>query len=77
MNKYSETDRAWVDLSVRVALDGATGPFDLAIDLTVAKGQFVVLVGPSGAGKTTLLRLIAGLMMPDRGSVRVGGAPWC
>lgn len=31
------------------------------IDLTIAKGEFVSLVGPSGAGKTTLLRIIAGL----------------
>jgi ABC-type nitrate/sulfonate/bicarbonate transport system ATPase subunit len=39
------------------------------IDLAIAQGEFVSLVGPSGAGKTTLLRLIAGLDTPDAGSV--------
>ena len=43
------------------------------INLTVADGSFVVLLGPSGAGKTTLLRLIAGLETPDAGSISIGG----
>src|ERR1043166_754615 len=36
--------------------------------------EFVCLLGPSGCGKTTLLRLIAGLAMPDGGSMRLDGA---
>src|SRR3977135_997930 len=43
------------------------------LTLTVADGEFVALLGPTGAGKTTTLRLIAGLEMPDRGSIRIGG----
>ncbi len=43
------------------------------IDLTVADGEFVVLLGPTGAGKTTTLRLIAGLEKPERGRVFIGG----
>jgi sulfate transport system ATP-binding protein len=39
------------------------------VDLDVADGEFLALLGPSGAGKTTLLRLIAGLGRPDAGSV--------
>lgn len=42
-------------------------------DLTIADGEFVVLLGPTGAGKTTTLRLIAGLEKPDRGRVLIGG----
>ncbi|MDP2734478.1 MAG: ABC transporter ATP-binding protein, partial [Hoeflea sp.] len=42
------------------------------IDLTIADGEFVVLLGPTGAGKTTTLRLIAGLERSDAGSVRIG-----
>ncbi len=42
------------------------------IDLTVAAGEFLVLVGPSGCGKSTLLRLIAGLDQPTQGSIWVG-----
>ncbi len=42
------------------------------IDLEVASGEFIVLLGPSGAGKTTTLRLIAGLETPDTGTVHIG-----
>ncbi|WGD32195.1 ABC transporter ATP-binding protein [Ancylobacter sp. WKF20] len=43
------------------------------LDLTIADGEFVVLLGPTGAGKTTTLRLIAGLEAPDAGTVSIGG----
>ena len=41
--------------------------------ITIEAGEFVALVGPSGCGKSTLLKLIAGLMRPSRGSVKVAG----
>ncbi|HYF88463.1 ABC transporter ATP-binding protein [Azospirillum sp.] len=41
-------------------------------DLVVADGEFLTLLGPSGSGKTTLLSLLAGLVPPDEGSVRIG-----
>lgn len=44
-----------------------------AIDLTVPAGTFYGLVGPNGAGKTTTLSMIAGLLRPDKGEIRVGG----
>ena len=43
------------------------------LDLQVASGEFIVLLGPSGAGKTTTLRLVAGLERPDAGSIHIGG----
>ena len=43
------------------------------ISVTVASGEFFVLLGPSGAGKTTTLRLVAGLETPDAGKVFIGG----
>jgi NitT/TauT family transport system ATP-binding protein len=43
------------------------------IDLTVSEGEFVVVVGPSGCGKTTLLKMIAGLLPPSEGEIRVEG----
>jgi len=43
------------------------------LDLAVASGEFVVLLGPSGAGKTTTLRLVAGLEKPDSGHIHIGG----
>jgi multiple sugar transport system ATP-binding protein len=43
------------------------------LELSVASGELVVLLGPSGAGKTTTLRLVAGLESPDSGSVTIAG----
>ncbi len=43
------------------------------IDLDVAPGEFLVLLGPSGCGKTTLLRSLAGLEVPDAGSIEING----
>lgn len=42
------------------------------VDLDVADGEFIVLLGPTGAGKTTALRLLAGLEKPDQGTVEIG-----
>ncbi len=41
------------------------------VDLAIAAGDFVSLIGPSGCGKSTLLRLIADLIQPTAGTVRV------
>lgn len=43
------------------------------VDLTVEKGQLLALLGPSGCGKTTSLRMIAGLIAPTAGEIRIGG----
>ena len=42
-------------------------------NLTVAAGEFVVMMGPSGSGKSTLLNLVAGIDKPSRGKVVVSG----
>ncbi|MFM2080096.1 MAG: hypothetical protein RLZZ219_778 [Cyanobacteriota bacterium] len=42
------------------------------LELTIADGEFLVLVGPSGCGKSTLLRLLAGLEAPSSGDLYVG-----
>ncbi len=44
------------------------------VHLSAPYGQVTALVGPNGAGKTTLLLILASLLRPDRGRVRVGGA---
>ena len=43
------------------------------IDLEVAQGEFITLLGASGCGKTTTLRIIAGLELPDAGQVILEG----
>src|SRR5216110_477154 len=43
------------------------------ITLDIADNSFVTLLGPSGCGKTTTLRLIAGYVVPDRGTIEVDG----
>lgn len=52
-----------------------SGPLPVLDDLTLSipEGEFAAVVGPSGCGKSTLTRLIAGLMHPDQGEVRLHG----
>ena len=50
------------------------GAFGLEIPtLHIGRGETVAFIGPSGAGKTTLVYLIAGILMPETGSIRAGG----
>ena len=60
-----------------LAIRGLRKSFDRpAVDnlgLIVRAGEFYCLLGPNGAGKTTTLRLVAGLLKPDEGSIRIFG----
>lgn len=59
---------------VTVLNDARDGAILNAVSLRIAAGEVVAIVGPSGAGKSTLARVIAGALLPDRGSVRFDGA---
>jgi len=59
----------------RFAFPGAEFRLDVP-RFSVAAGELVALVGPSGSGKSTLLDLVAGIRLPERGTVRTGGFEW-
>ena len=48
----------------------------LAFELSVQKGEIVGITGHSGSGKTTLLRQIAGLSIPEKGTITFNNTPW-
>jgi ABC-2 type transport system ATP-binding protein len=60
-------------LELRALCKTFTKPAVEALDLTVRAGEFYALLGPNGAGKTTTLRMVAGLLKPTSGSIRVFG----
>ncbi|MCR2793075.1 ABC transporter ATP-binding protein [Microbacterium sp. zg.Y625] len=70
MLTHDEAARPALQLRGVTKFFGGTAAVD-GIDLTVPAGSFYGLVGPNGAGKTTTLSMIAGLLRPDRGSIRV------
>lgn len=51
----------------------AAQPIFAGFDVTAARGEHSLLLGPSGSGKTTLINIVAGLLTPDAGEVRIAG----
>jgi ABC-type polysaccharide/polyol phosphate transport system ATPase subunit len=62
---------------IKFIIDGKTAWDELwvlqDVNITVCKGEVLGVIGQNGAGKTTLLRLIAGMLMPDKGEIFVQG----
>jgi putative ABC transport system ATP-binding protein len=71
----NETPSALTVRGVRKTFEAENAPVRAlrGVDLTVAAGDFVAVMGPSGCGKSTLLNLVAGLDVPDEGTITVAG----
>ena len=69
MTTVVETHELWKIYS----MDGVGVEALRGVNLTIAKGEFVVIVGPSGSGKSTLLHLIGAMDIPTRGEVYLNG----
>jgi len=65
-----------IALHLNKKLAASQGAMNLDIKLTIQQGQFIALHGPSGAGKTTILRMLAGLLKPDKGTIKVQSNTW-
>jgi ABC-2 type transport system ATP-binding protein len=70
--KQFPTARSIADV-LRRPMGGPSSPAVADVSLDVYAGEFVGLLGPNGAGKTTLLKILATLIVPDRGTATVGG----
>lgn len=65
-----------VELKVKKLLRSAEGDMELNLEFALEDGDFISIFGESGAGKSTLLRMLAGLLRPDEGYIRVDGKSW-
>jgi molybdate transport system ATP-binding protein len=65
-----------IELSFIKKLKSSSGEMILDVELSLEEGQLVTLYGKSGAGKTTLLLVLAGLLRPEKGHIKVGNEIW-
>jgi molybdate transport system ATP-binding protein len=69
-------ENALINIDIEKMMHTAHGPMNLEVRSTLQMGELVALFGQSGAGKTTLLRILAGLISPDKGTIRFGETVW-
>lgn len=62
--------------SLQKKLHSTEGEMRLEVDCHIQQGEFISLYGPSGVGKTSILRMLAGLMTPDAGTIKMENEIW-
>lgn len=65
-----------IEISLQKILKSSTGEMKLDLNIQVEEGKLITVYGKSGAGKSTLLMLLAGLMNPEDGYIRIGNDIW-
>jgi len=65
-----------ITIDIQKMMVTSNGPVNLAIKTELKTGELVAIFGTSGAGKTTLLRILAGLLTPDKGFLKMGNTVW-
>lgn len=65
-----------LEFCLKHTIKGIEGPINLDFDIMLSQGEISAIFGESGAGKTTLLRILAGLITPQKGFIRVGDEIW-
>lgn len=65
-----------IHVDIKKELKSEKNVFSLDLNISFSQGKFITLYGKSGAGKTSTLRMLAGLMVPDRGKIEVFGETW-
>ena len=73
MNDNNNTEIMLRDIGMTYQNDGKDVTALTGVSMDIKKGEFVSLVGPSGCGKTTLLRIIADLIAPTSGEIKIAG----
>lgn len=62
------------DISKEYRVGDEAVPIFSGLDLSIARGDFVAIMGPSGSGKSTLLNMLAGIDRPDAGALQIGSS---
>lgn len=65
-----------IEIDVVKRIKTASGDVDMHAELNIKKGELCSLFGKSGAGKTTILRILAGLLEPEEGTIKISGKTW-